>query len=560
MKRFGWLTTSLLWALAAGLTFVAGMNLVGRAAAPVDRAREGHEVELARQLAAGVQAAFGDADATLRSLAHGLEPWVGSPAQANEASRTLTAALSGDRVVDRGAVVADASGRVLGGTPDHAALFAHPRPYLAVGQPAGPMVSDVVVESLEQLQTVVVTVPLHGPDGSVRGVLAGYSAVPQGFISSRISELTAGSGGTVVVSPGGVVFRGATTPGPVERAGDDLASPAAEAASGARLLRYRGEGGSERAAAVAPLPNGWSAVRPVDPRALVAARQGALGTAAPLLGGVLLVAWIFAVVSDARRRRVSARSHDHAKSFLAVAGHELRTPLTMVRGFSETLTRRWPAMNESAQQEALSTLARQSQTLEHILTRVLLASQVDAGVVPEVAGPPVDAAGLVAGVVRHFEDISPLHEFHLDAAEGLEVAIDTKILEHVLANIIENAVKFSPAGGRVDFGVSAGRRTVQVSVEDEGIGVPARTAELFRRFGQTEAVATRTYEEGGLGLGLFIVKSLVELAGGRVHAEPRRPKGSRFVLELPRCRAKKQGTRLPSRARRARTKEPVASR
>ena len=557
MKRYGWLASAGVLAAIHGLAFVAGSNLVESAASRVDQAREKDRVDAVRHITAGVQTWFTDAEATLRAVAQRLEPWGGSPTQVTEGSRTLAAALAGDSVIDRGAVLADLGGRVLGGTPDHAALFAHPRPYL-IGP--GPAVSDVIVEPLEHLQAVVFMVPLHGSDGRPRGHLAGYTAIPGGSLSARISALTANAAaGTVVISPGGVVFRSGGASSTVERAGDDLWPPAAQAAGGPGLLRYSGEGGSDRAASFAPLPNGWTVVRPVDPQELTESRRSALSVATPLLAGLLLFAWATTVGADARRRRATARSLEQARSFLAVAGHELRTPLTLVRGFSNTLTRRWDQMNPAARQDALGTLARQSQTLEQVLTRVLLASQVDAGILPDVSGPPVDAGDVVTGVARHFEEVSPLHTFELQIEPGFDVRIDSKILEHVMANLIENAVKFSPAGGRVGVTSGGSRRTVHISVEDEGIGLPTKTSDLFRRFGQREAVATRTYEEGGLGLGLFIVKSLVELAGGRVRAEARRPRGARFVLELPRCRARRPPAVRRGTPRHTPTKEPVSA-
>jgi signal transduction histidine kinase len=409
-----------------------------------------------------------------------------------------------------------------------------------------------VAEPLENLQALLVGAPLRDEGGRVRGVLVAFSRVPGGGLPVAVERARRASGAELrLVSPSGIVFDGTPTAA-LPRIDANLREPVRLGARAPGFARYEGEGRSERAAAFAPVRDGWSVVIPADPTAADSTRSSVQAIALPGLAALLVVAVVVAFALDERRRRAAARSEETSRTFLAIAGHELRTPLTVVRGFAQTLSARWESMDEVARRDVVDSISRQSRSVEHVVDRLLLASQVDAGAVPTVTGPPIDVAGVIQTIVTHHSAVSPIHTFEVVVDEPGTVAVDRRLLEHILANLVENAVTFSPGGGRICISVG-GRKDVRITVDDEGTGLPTDRRRLFTRFGQGEAVSTRAREDGGLGLGLFVVRSLVELAGGRVWAEDGPLGGSRFGIELPRVAA----PRRPRRSRQRATATPT---
>jgi signal transduction histidine kinase len=121
----------------------------------------------------------------------------------------------------------------------------------------------------------------------------------------------------------------------------------------------------------------------------------------------------------------------------------------------------------------------------------------------------------------------------VEARPGLPRALaDPRALGDVLEHLLDNAVKYSPSGGTVWIRASGGRGAVEIAIEDEGVGLPASTSRIFGPFEQGESVDKRLHDEGGAGLGLFIVRTLVTRMRGAVRAERRSPRGARFVVQL----------------------------
>jgi signal transduction histidine kinase len=147
----------------------------------------------------------------------------------------------------------------------------------------------------------------------------------------------------------------------------------------------------------------------------------------------------------------------------------------------------------------------------------------------------VDVAPVVSDVVGSFEDGGDLHDFVVDLPDGTVMAeADADKLRQVLSVLVDNAVKYSPGGGTIT--VAARRRddAVELSVADEGIGIPsAEQDRIFRKFYRGDSPASREATGGGTGLGLFIAQGLVSAMGGRIWVTSTEGEGSRFSFELP---------------------------
>jgi signal transduction histidine kinase len=219
--------------------------------------------------------------------------------------------------------------------------------------------------------------------------------------------------------------------------------------------------------------------------------------------------------------------------FLSTLSHELRTPLHAVLGWSEILRAR--AKGDPQTQRGLETISRnaraQAQLIEDLLDmnrivsgkllldvgRVDLAATVGAAL--DAIGPSATAKGVEVHPV-----VGP---------EVLAVCGDPDRLQQIVWNLLTNAVKFTPKGGRLDVSVVRAGASAEVTVRDSGAGIrPEFLPHLFERFRQADSSTTRRY--GGLGLGLSIVKALVELHGGEVRAEsPGEGAGATFTVSLP---------------------------
>ncbi|HSK08379.1 MAG TPA: ATP-binding protein, partial [Vicinamibacterales bacterium] len=262
----------------------------------------------------------------------------------------------------------------------------------------------------------------------------------------------------------------------------------------------------------------------------------------PLVEGIARRAAL--AIDNARLYRESQQANRLKDEFLATLSHELRTPLNAVLGWTQLLLTR-QLQGEEEVDRALQTIRRNAEAQALLIGDILDVSRIITGKL-RLNVTQTDLRAVIDAAV---EGVRPAAE-----AKGLTVVVDTDRsrgtihadadrLQQVVWNLLSNAVKFTPPGGAVSVRASSDGKVTQIRVEDTGAGIPPRfLSSLFERFRQADSSTTRAY--GGVGLGLAIVRHLVELHGGSVRGESEgEGKGAAFTVTLPVLRAVREAAR-----------------
>lgn len=208
--------------------------------------------------------------------------------------------------------------------------------------------------------------------------------------------------------------------------------------------------------------------------------------------------------------------------------HDLRTPLTRLRGIAETALRSDdPAAHREALADCLEEVERVAQTLDTLMD----VSEAETGTMA-LRREPVEMGPLLQEVVALFADIAEDKGVALAASApaGLRVTADRSRLRQVVANLVDNAIKYTPGGGRVELVATAGPGVVVIVVRDDGVGIPAE--DLPRVFDRLYR-GDRSRSARGLGLGLSLVRAIVRAHGGEVRVDSAPGRGSTFTIDLP---------------------------
>jgi PAS domain S-box-containing protein len=234
------------------------------------------------------------------------------------------------------------------------------------------------------------------------------------------------------------------------------------------------------------------------------------------------------------RDLTESRRLDQLKAeFVATASHELRTPLAAVYGAAQTLRRHDFALDEAGRERFLSLIVDESERLGRIVNDILLANQLDIGSL-DLQNDVFEPGELVESVVEAARVYAP-PAVALETTAGPSlppVASDRDRVRQVLANLVENAIKYSPQGGRVEVGAVPAGKMVRFHVRDEGLGIPAdEQRRVFDKFYRVDPAMTEGV--GGIGLGLYICNELVQRMGGRIWVESEGEIGSTFLFEIP---------------------------
>ena len=393
-----------------------------------------------------------------------------------------------------------------------------------------------------------VAAPLVGPEGAVQGVLSVYCRAPRAWREEEIEALAAFAGNASAALSSAELYQSVALE--KERSVAILAN----IADGIVAVDREGKvvlwnGAAERITGVPgdeALGNPPSDVLQRDLESgeevpagerLVSLRRGGEEIWLSLTEAVMrdpagaVAGRIFAFRDISAERVVEQMKSE----FVSNVSRELRSPLTSIYGFAETLLRDDVLFGEEERTTFLGYIASEAGRLTSIVDRLLAVAQLDSGDLQVQLGA-TDVGEVVAEVVAAAKQSLVLdgHEFVLDLPpEPLAAAADREKLRQIVMDLVENAVKYSPGGGTVR--VSARRRddTVEVSVDDEGIGIPqSEQSRIFAKFYRAES-SGRDLASGGTGLGLFIAKELLAAMHGRISVRSVEGAGSSFVFSLP---------------------------
>ncbi|MDQ5845145.1 MAG: ATP-binding protein [Acidobacteriota bacterium] len=240
------------------------------------------------------------------------------------------------------------------------------------------------------------------------------------------------------------------------------------------------------------------------------------------------------LLTRAQMARAEAETANRMKDeFLATVSHELRTPLNAIIGWSHLI--KSGGLDQATISRAMDTIDRNAKSQAQLIEDILDVSRIITGKL-RLNNEPVDVAAVINVAIDSVKlaiDSKDIHlELTLDPLARHTLG-DANRLQQVVWNLLSNAIKFTPAGGRIEVKVERSGNDLQIRVSDSGVGIsPTFLPFIFDRFRQADGTTTR--EHGGLGLGLAIVRHLVELHGGSIKAESAgEARGASFVIKLP---------------------------
>jgi signal transduction histidine kinase len=294
--------------------------------------------------------------------------------------------------------------------------------------------------------------------------------------------------------------------------------------------------------------------RPADAPSLGSAITGVVTEPSTIVGALTLALGLGVVVGAApylpryrRRQRellaqwalASEREHtvaaklteaDQQKSeFLALVSHELRTPLTAVKGFVDTVLLHWERLSDDRRRELLTRASSNADELGRLVRQLMEFGRTESGPI-QIAPDKLDVAAAVDLALLGIAPVTAGHRMKVDVPDGLVVDADADAFNHVLVNLLTNAVKFSPAGSVVAVGAHRTGDEVVVSVADEGAGVaPEEKDRIFDRFYQSRNGG----HARGTGIGLTIAQRFTAQHGGRIWVDSEPGQGATFSFTMP---------------------------
>ena len=220
------------------------------------------------------------------------------------------------------------------------------------------------------------------------------------------------------------------------------------------------------------------------------------------------------------------------RELVANVSHDLRTPITSLHGYLETLHVKADSLSEAERRDYLETALKHSERLSELVSELFELARLES-CATDLEIEPVPLAELVQDAIQHFRLDAEVKQIDLRAdlpKESRRVEVDVGLISRALDNLLDNALRYTPAGGRVTVGLHHGDETLRVEIEDTGPGIaPENLPHLFDRFFHHPA---GTSDHGGTGLGLAIAQKALELHGSAIEVESSPGKGSRFAFEL----------------------------
>ncbi len=231
------------------------------------------------------------------------------------------------------------------------------------------------------------------------------------------------------------------------------------------------------------------------------------------------------------------RQIDRIKSeFISTAAHELRTPVTSILGFSELMLQEHD-FTPAEQAEFLTIIRDKADALSELIDDLLDVSRIESGRGVELHRSPITVEELITPIIRQYQRVTSSHSIKLSlSAPGVSLEVDKGKIGQVLENLLSNAVKYAPKGGAVHVSGERGEEgEYRISVRDEGIGMsPEEVDRIFEKFFRADSTDSAV---SGTGLGMTIVKSIVEAHGGKILVQSARGKGTTVTFTLPMVQA-----------------------
>ena len=223
-------------------------------------------------------------------------------------------------------------------------------------------------------------------------------------------------------------------------------------------------------------------------------------------------------------------SFEKQNRFVSDASHELRTPIAVIKGHAD-LINQWAKDDPQVLEESVAAIRKEANGMTRLIEQLLFLARGDSG---KLAPQKQDfsASSLLCETAEESRLIAPNHRFEETAPENLQIHADRKLLKQALRALIDNAVKYTPPKGIIRLGASEDSKEVTIQVTDTGIGIPeSEQPKIFDRFYRVDK--DRSREKGGSGLGLSIVKWIVDVHKGTITVESERGKGTSVAIHLP---------------------------
>lgn len=248
-------------------------------------------------------------------------------------------------------------------------------------------------------------------------------------------------------------------------------------------------------------------------------------TMAPLREGDRITS-IVAVIGDVSQEVELERLK---REFLSALAHELKTPVAITKGYAQILEQ--VALIPETSRPMLESIVRSANRMQHLIADLMDVASITLGQLA-LLREHVDLGSAARAVIERVRPSAPRHRFRIMEAEPVSVLADRARIEQVIRQFVENAVRYSPAGGAVDVEVRRQGPSAVLAVSDQGIGIPAdrqkRIFELFYR-----AHAGTPHDFGGLGIGLYLGRQIAAAHGGSIQFQSTEGKGSTFTLRIP---------------------------
>jgi signal transduction histidine kinase len=245
-------------------------------------------------------------------------------------------------------------------------------------------------------------------------------------------------------------------------------------------------------------------------------------------GSVFLLLLLLGIVQTQRAFRKEIALSDQQKNFLLAVTHELKSPIASAKLHLQTLKKH--DLDKEKQLQLLDTAINDNERLNQLVDKILLTSRFDSGNY-KLHKQDIDVGSLIESIIASSAAGKKTHNIVFDIPKGIIFPVDQLAFSSIVQNLIENAQKYSPEGSPITVNLKKSDKTLFLSVSDNGIGIPDKEkGKVFKKFYRSGSEETRNTK--GTGLGLFIVKYLVEKHNGKIAIKDNHPKGSIFEVSL----------------------------